>query len=107
MVLLSRAQSTAHTYFTGAVKSDVVLPIVVCWACLLQFFGAAKIGHLQGTRYLHGFPPLSLALGRLALWRSRWTPLLPAAGAQGATGLRRQTSGTPGCRGVPPLSSAT
>ena len=38
--LLSHAQSTAHTYFTGAVKSDVVLPIMVRWACLLQFFGA-------------------------------------------------------------------
>ena len=35
-VLLSHAQSTAHTYFTGAVKSDVVPPIMVCWACLLQ-----------------------------------------------------------------------
>ncbi len=63
--------------------------------------------NLQGTRSLHGFPPLSLALGRLGWWRSRWTPLPPAAGAQGATGLSRQISGTPGCRGVPPLSSAT
>ncbi len=39
-VLLSHAQSSARTYFTGAVKSDVVPPIMVCWACLLQFFGA-------------------------------------------------------------------
>ena len=44
VVLLSHAQSTAHTYFTGAVKSDVVLTITVCWACLLQSFGAETIG---------------------------------------------------------------
>ena len=44
-VLLSHAQSAAHTYFTGAVKSDVVPPIMVCWASLLQSFGAEKIGH--------------------------------------------------------------
>ena len=47
VVLLSHAQSTAHTYFTGAVKSDVVPPIMVCWACLLQSFGAETIGHIR------------------------------------------------------------
>ena len=71
VVFLLHAQSTAHTYFTRAVKSDVVPPIMVGWACLLHFVGAEASGHLQGTRYLHGFPPLSLALGRLALWRSQ------------------------------------
>ena len=40
----SRAQSTTATYFTGAVKSDVVDLIVVCWAFLLQSFGAEQIG---------------------------------------------------------------
>ena len=30
--ITSHAQRTAATYFTGAVKSDVVHLIVVCWA---------------------------------------------------------------------------
>ena len=47
VVLLSHAQSTADTYFSGAVKSDVVTPIMVCWAFLLQSFGAEKIGHTR------------------------------------------------------------
>ena len=38
--ITSRAQSTAATYFIGAVKSDVVHFIVVCWALLFQSFGA-------------------------------------------------------------------
>ena len=41
------AQSTAATYFTGAVKSDVVHLIVVCWAFLLQSFGAEQILHTR------------------------------------------------------------
>ena len=43
--ITSHAQSTAATYFTGAVKSDVVHLIVVCWALLLQSFGAEQIVH--------------------------------------------------------------
>ncbi len=39
----SHAQSTAATYFTVAVKSDVVHLIMVCWALLLQSFGAEQI----------------------------------------------------------------
>ena len=45
--LACHAQSTGATYFTGAVKSDVVPPIMVCWAFLLQSVGAEKIGHTR------------------------------------------------------------
>jgi len=45
--ITSHAQSTAATYFTGAVKSDVVHLIVVCWAFLLQSFGAEQIVHIR------------------------------------------------------------
>ena len=45
--ITSHAQSTAATYFTGAVKSDVVHLIVVCWAFLLQSFGAEQIVHTR------------------------------------------------------------
>ena len=41
------AQSTAATSFIGAVKSDVDRLIMVCWVLLLQFFGAAQIGHTR------------------------------------------------------------
>ena len=43
----SHAQSTAATYFTDAVKSDVVHLIVVCWAFLLKSFGAEQIVHTR------------------------------------------------------------
>ena len=45
--ITSHAQSTAATYFTGAVKFDVVHLIVVCWAFLLQSFGGEQIGHTR------------------------------------------------------------
>ena len=45
--ITSHAQSTAATYFTGAVKSDVVHLIVVCLAFLLQSFGAEQILHTR------------------------------------------------------------
>ena len=45
--MTSRAQSTAATYFTGVVKSDVVHLIVVCWALLLQSFGAQQLVHTR------------------------------------------------------------
>ncbi len=44
------AQSTAATYVTVAVKSDVVHLIMVCWVLLLQSFGAAQIATL-GCRH--------------------------------------------------------
>ena len=37
----------AATYFTCAVKSDVVHLIMVCWVFLLQSFGAEQIGHTR------------------------------------------------------------
>ena len=40
----SHAQSTTNTYFSGAVNSDVAHVIMVCWAFLLQSFGAEQIG---------------------------------------------------------------
>ena len=43
----SHAQSTAATHFTGAVRSDVVHLIMVCWVLLLQSFGAEQIGHTR------------------------------------------------------------
>ncbi len=45
--ITSRAQSTAATHFTFAVKSDVVHLIVVCCALLLQSFGAEQIVHTR------------------------------------------------------------
>ena len=48
--IASHAQSTAATYFTVAVKSDVVHLIMVCWVLLLQSFGAAQIATL-GCRH--------------------------------------------------------
>ena len=45
--ITSHAQTTAAPYFTGAVKSDVVHFIVVCWALLLQSFGAEQIVHTR------------------------------------------------------------
>ncbi len=45
--ITSHAQSTAATHFTFAVKSDVVHLIVVCWALLLQSFGAEQIVHTR------------------------------------------------------------
>ena len=45
--ITSHAQSTAATYFICAVRSDVVHLIVVCWAFLLQSFGAEQIGHTR------------------------------------------------------------
>ena len=38
--ITSHAQSTAATYFTGAVKSHVVYLFMVCRVLLLQSFGA-------------------------------------------------------------------
>ena len=43
----ANAQSTAHTKFTGAAKSDVVQLIVVSWTFLLQTYGAEQIGHTR------------------------------------------------------------
>ncbi len=43
----SHAQRTAATYFTGAVKSDVVHIVMVCWAFLLQSFRGEQIGHTR------------------------------------------------------------
>ena len=43
--LRSHALSTAAAYVTGAVKSDVVPPIMVRWVFLSQSFGAEWIGH--------------------------------------------------------------
>ena len=45
--ITSHAQSTAATYFTSVVKSDVVHLIMVCWVLLLQSFGAEQIGHTR------------------------------------------------------------
>ena len=40
------AQRTAVTYFTGAVKSDVVHFIVACWAFLLQKKSLSELNRL-------------------------------------------------------------
>ena len=48
--ITSHAQSTAATCFTGAVKSDVVHLIMVCWVLLLQSFGTEHIGHTRSFR---------------------------------------------------------
>ena len=45
--ITSHAQSTACTYFIGAVKSDVVHRIVVCWALWLQSGEAEQIVHIR------------------------------------------------------------
>ena len=45
--ITSHAQSTFATFFTFAVKSHVVHLIVVCWALLLQSFGAELIVHTR------------------------------------------------------------
>ena len=45
--ITSHAQSIAATYFTGAVKSDVVHLIVACWALLFLSFGDEEIVHTR------------------------------------------------------------
>ena len=42
--ITSHAQITTTTYFSGAVNSEVAHLIMVCWAFLLQSFGAEQIG---------------------------------------------------------------
>ena len=79
VVLLSHAQSTAHTYFTGAVKSDVVHLIMVCWAFLLRSFGAEQICHtwLRLEIFAHAcvdVTPISTPFARIHM-RSCQTPM--------------------------------
>ena len=54
--ITSHAQIATTTYFSGAVNSEVAYLIMVCWAFLLQSFGAELIGDTRWpTKVLQSF----------------------------------------------------